>query len=387
MIRKIVFILLTIAFVAGCKSGNNITVKGTIENPKEDFIRVWMVDVNSVSLLDSTKVSEDGTFRLKFRAEGPEFYQVGYSPSDFVTLLIFPDDRITVEFTDSILHKSYSLEGSAESEKIRQQNEKLAATLEILDSLEILYSLANTDPSAISEREKLEGEINNVVMDQRSFSIDFILNNISSLSSINAIYQKFNPSTYVLYDQRDLQIMKLLTDTLTLKYPGSRQVKAMADDFDNEMNNLRFRQLQAYAENIEPEEINPNLLNIEGKRVSLLSLRGKYVLLTFWRSDSKESLASNRQLVQLYNRYHSKGFEIYQISMDDTEEIWKNAVRYDEIPWISVREDDVRNSKYAIIYNVKSLPTNYLYDKTGEIIGSNLQGRTLAIKLEQIFGF
>jgi hypothetical protein len=91
-------------------------------------------------------------------------------------------------------------------------------------------------------------------------------------------------------------------------------------------------------------------------------------------------------LKTLYSQYRRKGFEIYQINVDPEEQKWRDAVKFDELPWISVREDNPLNPRFATLYNVQSLPTNYLYSPEGEIIASNLQGRALAIKLEQIFG-
>jgi cytochrome oxidase Cu insertion factor (SCO1/SenC/PrrC family) len=223
-------------------------------------------------------------------------------------------------------------------------------------------------------------------MEQRKYSLGFILENLNSLAAVKAIYQKLNEESYVLFDQRDLQVMKLLTDTLSLKYPDSKQVKAMAEDFNKELSNLQFNQLQALTESIEPTDLDPDLKSIQGQRVVLSSLKGKYVLLTFWSADSRECITSNMQLKNLYSQYRKKGFEIYQINVDPDEQKWRDAVKFDELPWISVREDDPLNPRYATMYNVRSLPANYLYNREGEIIATNLHGRALAIKLEQIFG-
>ena len=83
--------------------------------------------------------------------------------------------------------------------------------------------------------------------------------------------------------------------------------------------------------------------------------------------------------------YNKKGFEIYQINLDESESDWKSAVKFDELPWISAREDDPLDPKNAVIFNVKSLPSNYLFDKEGKIMASNLHGRSLQLKLEQLF--
>jgi thioredoxin-related protein len=126
-------------------------------------------------------------------------------------------------------------------------------------------------------------------------------------------------------------------------------------------------------------------MNMAGKRIALSSLRGKYVLLTFWSVQSKECVEENLQLKQFYKIYNKKGFEIYQINLDENESAWKTAVRFDELPWISTREDDPNNPVNAQIFNVKRLPTNYLFDKEGKIIASNIHDRSLQLKLEQLF--
>jgi hypothetical protein len=90
-------------------------------------------------------------------------------------------------------------------------------------------------------------------------------------------------------------------------------------------------------------------------------------------------------LKEYYKLYNKKGFEIYQINLDESDTEWKEAIRFDELPWISTKEDDPNNLKNAVLYNVKSLPTNYLYNKEGLIIASNIHGRSLQLKLDQLF--
>jgi len=51
-----------------------------------------------------------------------------------------------------------------------------------------------------------------------------------------------------------------------------------------------------------------------------------------------------------------------------------------------VREDNPLNPVNATLYNVKAVPTNYLYDRNGIIIGVNLHGKSLQIKLAQLLG-
>lgn len=383
--RSITLIFLTL-LAAGCSNSDDFSIEGKTEAPGSSYIKLWKVEVNVPQLVDSARLGRSGAFRFRSVTAQPEFYQLGYSQSDFITLVVHPGDKIVADFRGSKLKDNYSVTGSVESEQVRQLEMRLADTRKILDSLSTIYETAAADPSMQEAAEKAETDIYNAIMEQRRYSIDFILGNMRSMASIMALYQRLNDETYVLYQSRDLQMMKLLSDTLTTLYPASKQVKAMSDDFQRELNSLNMRKIEEMAAATEPMEINPDLMNTEGKRVALSSLRGKYVLVTFWSTDSRDCITNNLQMKVYYSMYRKKGFEIYQINIDADEQKWQDAVKFDELPWISVREDDTASLRYTYIYNVQALPSNYLYDPDGEIVGVNLFGRTLEIKLEQLFG-
>jgi len=151
------------------------------------------------------------------------------------------------------------------------------------------------------------------------------------------------------------------------------------------MNQMYVSQIEQITKDLPLTKLDPNLKNTEGKRIALSSLKGKYVLLTFWSVHSSDCIQENLQLKEYYKMYSKKGFEIYQINLDENEADWKTAVKFDELQWVNTREDDPANPKNAIIFNVKSLPTNYLFDKESKIIASNLHGKFLQLKLEQLF--
>ena len=65
--------------------------------------------------------------------------------------------------------------------------------------------------------------------------------------------------------------------------------------------------------------------------------------------------------------------------------MWKQAVRFDELPWVNVRVDDPANLNEVMKFNVTKVPANYLFDKNGGIISRDLFGRSLQIKLSQLF--
>jgi len=383
--KRILFLLALVFIFSGCKDKGIFSVDGVIKGETKKYIYINRLDVNTPVLIDSSKISRKGGFRFKVKSSEADFYQLGFSSTDFITLLAESGEKIKLVFEGKNLFENYSVSGSVGSEKLQMLDLALTETKRKLDSLRAVYAKASGEPGFNVKGPSLEAEFNKLIKDQRKKNIEFIINNINSLASIKALYQRINPETYVLYDPHDLQYLKIVTDSLTHHYPNSKHVQALARDFEKEMNQMYANQLEQITKDLPQTKLDPDLKNVAGKRIALSSLRGKYVLLTFWSVRSRECIEENLQLKEFYKMYNKKGFEIYQINLDESESDWKSAVKFDELPWISTREDDPLNPKNALIFNVKNLPANYLFDKDGKIIASNLHGRSLQLRLEQLF--
>lgn len=383
--KKSVVFLIPFLIISGCKNRNLFTVEGTVKENKKDYIYISKVDLNTTLPVDSAKIKNKGNFKFRIKAEEPDFYQISYTPDDFITLLAEPGEKIKLTFNQNALYYDYMVTGSYGSEQIQLLDLKLFNTKHKLDSLNTLYQNISKEPGFEQKGPLVEQEYVKLINEQRKFNIEFVLKNISSLSAIKALYQKLDDQTYVLNRVRDLQYLKIVSDSLKLYYPNSKHTKALVTDFTNELNKLYTRQIVELSNSIPETKLDPNLADVNGKRIALSALRGKYVLLTFWSADSRECIAENIQLKTFYKLYKNKGFEIYQINLDTDESKWRSAVKFDELPWISAREDDPSDPKNARLYNVQSFPANFLYDPEGNVIASNIHGRNLQIKLEQLF--
>jgi hypothetical protein len=383
--KRIIYLLALVLILSGCKNKNTFSIDGVIKGKTEKYIYINRIDVNTPILIDSAKISKKGMFTFKVKASDPDFYQVGISSSDFITLLAKPGEKIKLEFEGNNLFEKYTIKGSPESEKLQKLDFDLSETQRKLDSLRKVYTKISSESGFDVKGPLLENEFNQLIKDQRKKNIGFIINNVNSLASIKALYQKITPEAYVLYDPHDLQYLKIVTDSLTHRYPNSKHVQALARDFEKEMNQMYANQVERIAKNLPQTKLDPDLKNTAGKRILLSSLKGKYVLLTFWSVQSRDCIEENLLLKEYYKLYSKKGFEIYQINLDENENDWLSAVKFDELPWISTREDDPLNPKNALIFNVKTLPTNYLFDKENKIISTNLHGKSLQLKLEQLF--
>lgn len=124
-----------------------------------------------------------------------------------------------------------------------------------------------------------------------------------------------------------------------------------------------------------------------GKAVKLSDFRGQYVLIDFWASWCAPCRAENPNMLKAYNKYKSKNFTILGVSLDEekSRRAWLGAVKIDGLPWTQVSELKGFKAKSAVLYGVSAIPSNFLVDPSGKIIGRNLRGEELEKKLAMLF--
>ena len=96
----------------------------------------------------------------------------------------------------------------------------------------------------------------------------------------------------------------------------------------------------------------------------------------------EDSPARIIMLRELYNKYHTQGLEVYQISLDNDEHFWKQQTA--ALPWISVRDADGINSQRLVLYNVQAVPDFFLIDRDNNIVKRAAQMKDIDAEIKKL---
>jgi len=121
-----------------------------------------------------------------------------------------------------------------------------------------------------------------------------------------------------------------------------------------------------------------------GNPKELSKLLGEVTLLEFWASWCGPCRKENPDLLKIYEKYKTKGFQIVAISLDKDKEKWQSAIEKDGLSWSNFCDFEVWESKAALMYGVYAVPENFLIDKNGKIVARNIRGEKLNEKLAEL---
>lgn len=111
----------------------------------------------------------------------------------------------------------------------------------------------------------------------------------------------------------------------------------------------------------------------------------KVVLLDFWASWCTPCINEIPNIKAAYKKFKSKGFEVVSVSVDDDTDAWIKAVKDNGMNWIQLWNGEEMQNSAAVKYSISAIPSSFLIDADGTIIGRNLRDKELEEALEDYF--
>lgn len=367
---------LALLCLASC-TGEKFHVTGTIADAKDSVLYFENMSLSGPVVADSAKLGEDGSFSFEGEAPGnPEFYRLRIG-RQIINVAVDSTENITVKASYPTMSAQYDVEGSEECSKIKE-----LALMQLNLQAQVNAIVQNPDVSYQKEADSIQAVVNAY---KDNVKENYIFKAPMRAYAYFALFQTlqvqgqpmliFNPHS----SKQDVQVYAAVATSWDTYYPDCERGKNLHNIALAGMKDLRIvqaRQRQA----IDASKVSTSgiidiaLPDRNGVVHKLSSLKGKVVLLDFHMFASDGSTKRIMALRDIYNKYHDRGLEIYQVSMDPNEHFWKEQVA--ALPWTCVRDEE-GSAQAASQYNVQTVPTFFLIDRNNVLQKRDVQIKNL----------
>lgn len=361
---KKLFYCLPLLAMMSCSQHGRFHVEGHIKDAADTMLYLEHLSLaGGPKAIDSVKLKEDGAFHFSGDTIGnPEFYRLRIG-GQCINLAFDGTETVQVEAEMGNMSFGYTVSGSGVCDTI-----KLLA-LRMAELEKAVLRVSNDRNYTLDER---AAQIDQLLEDYKEgVKMEVVQNRFGATYAYFACFQMlggqmvFNP----MQSKADMTWMRAVANAWAEKYPGSDRATNLVNIV------MQGRQYHAQPKqvflNLDDEKVHQlgiidmTYPDINGNPITLSSLRGKVVLLDFTAFSFPGSQERTLELRDLYNRYHERGFEIYQVSCDPDYHFWTQRV--ENLPWVSVYNDEGITADMLELYQVQSLPSYFLIDRNCDL--------------------
>ena len=356
-------------------------INGNITEATDSMLYLENLSLNGPVKIDSVKLGEDGAFAFDENAMDsitPEFYRLRIA-NQSINLSIDSTETVKVKASYPQMSYKYEVEGSENCSKIKELSIKQMILQNNINAITKSPNMGIDSVDVIVAR-MLDGykqdiKVNYIFKEPMKASSYYALFQTIQLGNVNSLI--FNPRN----NKDDVRVFAAVATSWDTYYPGAERGKNLHNIAIEGMKDIRIIENQRAQQQIDASKVSVNgcidlaMEDSKGQVRRLTDLKGKMVLLDFHLFASSESTKRIMMLRELYNKYHAAGLEIYQVSVDPNEHFWKTATA--ALPWICVRDEGGIQGQSLQLYNVQSIPTFFLIDRSNTLKARDAQIKDL----------
>lgn len=363
--KKIINILGILFCLQSTTIAQNYHIQGKIEGGTVST--VYLCETNK-SVFDSAQV-KNGTFT--FEKPINRIRQVAMQIGRSKQLFLLEDHPLQVTFKvnktiRNLITGSFEMKGSENQRLLGMMNKALGNEMMTSLGIALMGQKAQTD-------QQLRDSLGNMY--------------IKAKANTKAVFDT------IVSQHHDSYVSALIIKDFYSKekdYDATRMLQLYGDLSPQVRASSIGKELKATIEKMQVTGIGQmapefHLQTPEGKSVSLSSLRGHYVLIDFWASWCGPCIREIPNVKKTYERFHSEGFEILSVSLDNKSENWENAIRKHGLNWNHVSSLKGWKCPVAKLYHVSAVPAMFLIGPDGRIIDNNVSGATLEKTVEKLY--
>ena len=365
-----------VMFVAAC--GRTAKIDAVIADAQSSQVLVKVLKSSALETVDSVACDQTGKFSYKLDIEKGqvEFVYLYQGDRKVASLLLKPGDKVNVQ-VDSL--GNYQVSGSEESSKLAEVESDYVAFLKRIHALNAQVDNAADADESLALRQEMGKEYITYYRNR----VMYVMANSRSMTVIPVLYQTLGENLPVFGQSTDAIHFRNVADSLASVYPESRHVKALAKEAERRQSYLNMESLINSAEQIGYPDI--ELPDLQGQKRKLSDVDAKVVMIYFWTATSAEQKMFNLDVLKpLYDEYHKKGFEIYQVALDVDKGLWASVTKQQKPQWISVCDSRGSVSPYIATYNLPALPAFFIISDGALVDGSVVDEASLRKLLNKL---
>ena len=362
--------------------GHKFQVTGSITGAQDSLLYFENIGLNGIEEIGHTTLDADGHFDFSAKApDAPEFYRLRIN-NQIINVAIDSTETVTITAQYPQMATQYEVSGSENNQKIKELAIKQIALQAQAIALE---QNGNMSPDEV--RDSLGRMLRAYKEDVKS---RYIFAAPYASYSYFALFQTIGP--WLIFDPKsnadDVKVFAAVATSWDTFHPGALRGENLHNIAIEGMKNVRIIEARNQPREVESSKvveagiIDIALTDNHGKTRRLTDLKGKVVLLDFHLFAMDESPARILMMRELYNKYHSEGLEIYQVSLDGDAHFWKQQTA--ALPWISVHDGDGIRSPRLAIYNIQAVPDYFIIDRGNNLVKRAAQMTDLESEIKKL---